>query len=105
MPGIGSLIHEIAVEISEMLEGKQTFAQLKPSRAFLKSVKFLLTILKTRHSLLSSSDSRSPRRVVFFILTPRQAGYHHPLFSSVSPTHKITILKYKKRTQFDIPSM
>ena len=28
MPGIGPLIHEIAVEISEMWESKQTFAQL-----------------------------------------------------------------------------
>ena len=28
MPGIGSIIHEIAVEISEMWESKQTFAQL-----------------------------------------------------------------------------
>ena len=28
MPGIGSLIREIAVEISEMWESKQTFAQL-----------------------------------------------------------------------------
>ena len=28
MPGIGSLIHEIAVEISEISESKHTFAQL-----------------------------------------------------------------------------
>ena len=34
MPGIGSLIHEIAVKISEMWESKQTLAQLNQAPAF-----------------------------------------------------------------------
>ena len=36
MPGIGSLIREIAVEISEMWESKHTFAQYKTKPCVLR---------------------------------------------------------------------